>query len=63
MVRLAALALLVALTACTTAKGSFCSIAKPIRLSDQAIDAMSDAEVKAALAQNRQGAALCGWKK
>lgn len=44
-------------------KGSFCTIASPIRLSDAAIDAMTDAEVSAALAHNRKGAALCRWKR
>lgn len=62
MGKIAALALLLTLTACQAPKGGFCSIAEPIRLSEQAIAAMSDAEVKAALAHNRKGAALCRWK-
>ncbi len=53
---------LVLLTACQTPKGDFCQIAHPIRLSQQAIDAMSDEEVKEALAHNRLGARLCKWK-
>jgi Zn-dependent protease with chaperone function len=60
MVRAVLLALLLA--GCTTARGTFCDIAKPIRLSDATIDAMTDQEVAAALAHNRKGAALCGWK-
>lgn len=43
-------------------KGGFCSIAEPIRLSEQAIDAMSDAEITKALEHNERGARLCGWK-
>ena len=54
--------LLVLLSACQTVKGDFCQIAHPIRLSQQAIDAMSDEEVKEALAHNRLGARLCKWK-
>lgn len=62
MVKAMALAALLALTACQTGKGSFCDIARPIRLSDQAIDAMTDAEVEAALSLNEKGRKLCGWK-
>ena len=59
--RLAFMSLL-ALAACTTARGSFCDIARPIRLSNGAIGAMSDQEVSAALAHNRKGQKLCGWR-
>jgi hypothetical protein len=63
MGKVIALSLLLALTACQTAnKGSFCAISHPIRLSSQAIDALSDDEVAKLLAFNRKGAALCGWK-
>lgn len=57
------LACLLAIAACTTTKGSFCEIAKPVRLGSAAIDALSDAEVKAILAHNQKGARLCGWRK
>lgn len=58
-----ALALLIALAGCNqTTKGTFCQISSPIRLSSQAVDALSDAEVKALLAHNRKGQTLCGWK-
>lgn len=60
--KIIALSLLLALSACITAKGSFCDVAKPVRLSSAAIDAMSDAEVNAALAHDRKGEKLCGWK-
>jgi predicted small secreted protein len=50
------------LAGCTTARGSFCDIAHPWRLSQAAIDAMTDAEVAAALAHNRKGEVLCRWK-
>ncbi|RWN33511.1 MAG: hypothetical protein EOR95_15830 [Mesorhizobium sp.] len=56
------LAVLSGIAACTTTKGSFCQISDPIRLSSQAVDALSDAEVKAVLAHNRKMTALCGIK-
>lgn len=56
------LACLLAIAACTTTKGSFCEIAKPVRLGSAAIDALSDAEVKAILAHNERGRRLCKWK-
>lgn len=62
MARTLILASLLALTACQTAKGTFCDIAKPVRLSGAAVDALSDAEVAALLAHNRKGQALCHWK-
>ncbi len=54
------LALFVLLAACQTTGGSFCAIAKPIRLSEAAIDRMTDAEVNAALAHNKKLQRLCG---
>lgn len=57
-----ALAALLVLAACQTPAGDFCDVAKPIRLSAETVDAMSDAEVAAALAHNRKGAAMCAWK-
>lgn len=53
---------LLTLAACQTISGDFCDIAKPIRLSHEAIDAMTDGEVAAALAHNRKGEAMCGWR-
>ncbi|MDW6020224.1 hypothetical protein SAZ10_00445 [Mesorhizobium sp. BAC0120] len=58
----AALVTLIVVAGCSpTARGSFCDIARPIRLSGATIDAMTDQEVAAALAHNRKGAALCSW--
>lgn len=62
MVKGLILAALIALAGCTTAKGSFCEIAQPTRLSQAAIAALSDAEVKKILADNRKGQRLCGWR-
>lgn len=62
MGKVAALLLLALLASCQTAKGTFCDIAKPIRLSSAVIDAMSDAEVDQLLAFNRKGEKLCGWR-
>ncbi|KQO89440.1 hypothetical protein [Methylorubrum sp. SL192] len=42
--------------------GAWCDIERPIRLSPERVDAMTDAEVKAAVAHNRHGAAECEWK-
>jgi hypothetical protein len=52
----------VAFAGCTTASGSFCAVSSPLRLSGKAVDALSDAEVRALLAHNRKGQKLCGWK-
>jgi hypothetical protein len=60
--KITVLAAFMALAACATTSGTFCEIAKPIRLSDQAVAAMSDQEVGDALAHNLKGARLCGWK-
>ena len=46
----------------TTPRGSLCDIEHPWRLSTATIEAMSDAEITAALAHNRKGEKLCGWK-
>ncbi|BAV46399.1 Uncharacterized protein MLTONO_1496 [Mesorhizobium loti] len=51
-----------AMVGCTTVKGGFCAVSSPLRLSAAAVDALSDAEVKALLAHNRKGEKLCGWK-
>lgn len=56
------LAAVLALAACTTTGGSFCQVSKPIRLSEQAIAALSDSEVADILAANAKGEKLCGWK-
>jgi hypothetical protein len=50
------------LAGCQTTKGSFCEISSPIRLSSEAIKALSDQEVRTLLAHNRKGEKLCGWK-
>jgi len=62
MVKGLTVALLIALAGCTTTRGSFCEISQPTRLSKAAIAALSDAEVKKILADNRKGEKLCGWK-
>ncbi|MBN9220405.1 MAG: hypothetical protein J0I79_20855 [Mesorhizobium sp.] len=55
-------AIAVALTGCVAAKGGFCAVSSPLRLSAGTVDALSDVEVKALLAHNLKGAKLCGWK-
>lgn len=56
------LVFLAGLAACQTASGSFCAISKPIRLSSQSVDALTDQEVAAVLAHNERGQRLCHWK-
>jgi hypothetical protein len=53
-------ALLVA--GCATPSGSWCAIAKPLRLSEATVERMTDAEVEDALAHNSKGERLCGWQ-
>jgi hypothetical protein len=57
-----ALVVLLAIAGCTTAKGSFCAVSTPLRLSVAAVDQLTDAEARAVLAHNRKGQQLCGWK-
>lgn len=56
------LAACLALSACVTSGGSFCDIAKPVRLTEAEIAALSDASVADILARNEKGQRLCGWK-
>ncbi|MBN9549173.1 MAG: hypothetical protein J0H31_09915 [Alphaproteobacteria bacterium] len=55
-------AIAAALAGCATAKGGFCAVASPMRLSAGAVDALSDQEARALLAHNRKGEKLCGWR-
>lgn len=57
-----AFAAVLMLAACQTPAGNWCDIAKPIRLSHEAIDVMSDADVASVLAHNKKGATMCGWR-
>jgi hypothetical protein len=61
--RLILLLLLTAAGCASVPDGSFCAAARPIRMTATAIDAMSDAEVAAALAHNRKGETLCSWRR
>lgn len=54
--------MLAAAAGCTTARGGFCAVSSPLRLSAASVEALSDAEVRALLAHNRKGERLCGWK-
>lgn len=62
MVKALTLGALIALSACQTAKGTFCDIAKPIRLAPEQVDQLTDNQVAQLLAHNIKGAKLCGWK-
>jgi len=55
------LAACLALGGCVTARGDFCQISSPIRLSNQIVEQMSDSEVNDVLRHNRLGQELCGW--
>jgi hypothetical protein len=61
-IRLAMLAAIAGLAACQTAGGSFCAVAKPIRLSQPALEKLGDGEIERLLAFNEKGEKLCGWK-
>ncbi len=61
MAKTLTLALILALAGCTTAKGSFCTIAKPLRPSAGTLAAMSDAEIRDMLQHNETGRRLCKW--
>ncbi|OHV63202.1 hypothetical protein LCM4577_29740 [Mesorhizobium sp. LCM 4577] len=50
------------LAGCVTARGGFCAIASPVRLSAKGVDILSDLEARALLAHNRKGEKLCGWR-
>lgn len=59
----AAILLMLFVAACTvTARGDFCAISRPIRLSSETVATLSDAEVAAILQHNEKGAALCRWR-
>ncbi|CDX27282.1 conserved exported hypothetical protein [Mesorhizobium sp. ORS 3324] len=60
--RLIIAALFAALGGCTTAKGGFCAVSSPLRLSAKTVDTLSDEEARALLAHNRKGEKLCGWR-
>lgn len=62
MVKALTLAALLAFAGCQTAKGTFCDIAKPIRLAPEQVDQLTDDQVAQLLAHNTKGAKLCGWK-
>lgn len=53
---------LLALASCVSSGGTFCDVASPLRLSPEVIAEMSEKEVADALALNRKGAKLCGWR-
>lgn len=56
-------ALVAALAGCSTAKGGFCAVSSPLRLSAKAVDALSEEEARALLAHNLKGEKLCGWRR
>jgi len=50
------------LVSCQTPQGSFCDLAKPIRLSPEQIDKLTDEQVRDFLGHNTRGQKLCGWR-
>ena len=62
MVKALTFAVLVLLAGCQTAKGTFCDIAKPIRVAPEQVDQLTDDQVAQILAHNQKGAALCRWR-
>lgn len=61
MVRALAFLALLSLAGCQTAKGTFCDIAKPIRLSPDQIDQLTDKQAAEFLGHNIKGQKLCRW--
>ena len=57
-----ALAAMLALTACQSTGGSFCDLAKPIRMTAEQIDMLTDAQVADYLGHNKRGERECGWR-
>lgn len=51
-----------ALAGCATAQGSFCEMSKPVRLTNEQIDQLTDDQARQLLAHNRKGQSLCGWR-
>lgn len=62
LIRTCAILALLAISACTTPAGSFCTVAQPIRPSATEIEALSDEQVKTVLVHNERGRKLCGWR-
>ena len=56
------LAALLATAACQTAGGSFCDLAKPIRMTPAQVDGLTDAQVAEYLGHNLRGQRECGWR-
>ena len=56
------LLLILALPACQSASGSFCTIAPKLYYRQQVYDAMTDREAARTLAYLKTGEKLCGWK-
>lgn len=53
---------LIFLVSCTATQGSFCDLAKPIRMTPAQIDTLTDAQVAEYLGHNRRGERECGWR-
>lgn len=49
------------LVSCQTTGGTFCDVAKPIRLSPEVIDQLTDEQVRQFLGHNEKGRKMCGW--
>lgn len=63
MGKILAVLLLLALTACQTAKSGHCTAFEAIRPSQAQIDVMTDAEVERALIELEKFRRICGVKK
>lgn len=56
------LAALVLVSCQTVPASGFCDLAKPIRLSPEQIDQLTDDQVRQYLGHNTRGQKLCGWR-
>lgn len=50
------------LAACQTTGGSFCDLAKPIRLTPEQIEQLTEAQVNRFLGHNKRGERECSWR-
>lgn len=53
---------LVLLAGCQTSSGTFCDLAKPIRMTPEQIATLTDDQVRQFLGHNRRGESECGWR-
>lgn len=51
------------LSGCQTVSGNFCDLARPIRLTPEQVDRLTDDQVRQFLGHNQRGEKQCGWRR